>query len=148
MSDYGGGGDDGMDDYGAGEEYGENLINEEDLLENYDNADGDVDMDDPASLNQPNGQTQLDSTDYTNNAVESGDVDAQRAARELNTVKGVRNRRIPNEKRTTTPYMTKYERARVLGTRALQIRYALRITTCPRHREGIQKASRLTGLTA
>ncbi|CAB4065171.1 RPB6 [Lepeophtheirus salmonis] len=25
------------------------------------------------------------------------------------------------EKRTTTPYMTKYERARVLGTRALQI---------------------------
>ena len=25
--------------------------------------------------------------------------------------------------RITTPYMTKYERARVLGTRALQIRY-------------------------
>lgn len=28
---------------------------------------------------------------------------------------------IPKEKRTTTPYITKYERARVLGTRALQI---------------------------
>lgn len=28
---------------------------------------------------------------------------------------------IPKEKRTTTPYMTKYERARLLGTRALQI---------------------------
>ncbi|KAL7425211.1 subunit common to RNA polymerases I, II, and III [Cryptotrichosporon argae] len=27
----------------------------------------------------------------------------------------------PNEQRVTTPYMTKYERARVLGTRALQI---------------------------
>ncbi|AFR97103.1 DNA-directed RNA polymerase I, II, and III subunit RPABC2 [Cryptococcus neoformans] len=27
----------------------------------------------------------------------------------------------PNEIRVTTPYMTKYERARVLGTRALQI---------------------------
>ena len=27
-------------------------------------------------------------------------------------------------KRITTPYMTKYERARVLGTRALQIRYS------------------------
>lgn len=26
-----------------------------------------------------------------------------------------------NQKRITTPYMTKYERARVLGTRALQI---------------------------
>lgn len=28
---------------------------------------------------------------------------------------------VPREKRTTTPYMTKYERARILGTRALQI---------------------------
>ncbi|KAF3846764.1 hypothetical protein F7725_003842 [Dissostichus mawsoni] len=28
-----------------------------------------------------------------------------------------------NLKRITTPYMTKYERARVLGTRALQIAY-------------------------
>ncbi|XP_064629121.1 DNA-directed RNA polymerases I, II, and III subunit RPABC2-like [Lineus longissimus] len=29
--------------------------------------------------------------------------------------------KVPNDKRVTTPYMTKYERARVLGTRALQI---------------------------
>lgn len=28
---------------------------------------------------------------------------------------------VPKDKRITTPYMTKYERARVLGTRALQI---------------------------
>ncbi|MCO5565808.1 hypothetical protein L7F22_019483 [Adiantum nelumboides] len=28
---------------------------------------------------------------------------------------------VPNAERTTTPYMTKYERARILGTRALQI---------------------------
>ena len=28
---------------------------------------------------------------------------------------------VEREKRTTTPFMTKYERARVLGTRALQI---------------------------
>ncbi|GMG21032.1 unnamed protein product [Ambrosiozyma monospora] len=28
---------------------------------------------------------------------------------------------ISKEKRTTTPFMTKYERARILGTRALQI---------------------------
>jgi DNA-directed RNA polymerase I, II, and III subunit RPABC2 len=33
------------------------------------------------------------------------------------------DKKIPEDKRTTTPYMTKYERARVLGTRALQIRY-------------------------
>jgi hypothetical protein len=32
-------------------------------------------------------------------------------------------KKIPDEKRSTTPYMTKYERARVLGTRALQIRF-------------------------
>jgi DNA-directed RNA polymerase I, II, and III subunit RPABC2 len=31
------------------------------------------------------------------------------------------NKKIPAGERTTTPFMTKYERARVLGTRALQI---------------------------
>lgn len=36
--------------------------------------------------------------------------------------KSIKDKRIPNEERTTTPYMTKYERARILGTRALQIR--------------------------
>lgn len=30
--------------------------------------------------------------------------------------------RQPNKDRITTPYLTKYERARILGTRALQIR--------------------------
>jgi DNA-directed RNA polymerase I, II, and III subunit RPABC2 len=34
----------------------------------------------------------------------------------------VKDKKIANENRSTTPYMTKYERARVLGTRALQIR--------------------------
>ncbi len=32
------------------------------------------------------------------------------------------DRKIDDDKRSTTPYMTKYERARVLGTRALQLR--------------------------
>ncbi|CDK26287.1 unnamed protein product [Kuraishia capsulata CBS 1993] len=35
--------------------------------------------------------------------------------------KAVKNAAISKEDRTTTPYMTKYERARILGTRALQI---------------------------
>lgn len=64
-----------------------------------------------------NGQT--DATDYAdgtqNNVVTSGDPG-------INTVKGVKSKKIASDKRTTTPYMTKYERARVLGTRALQIR--------------------------
>lgn len=42
------------------------------------------------------------------NAVKNGD-------------KSIKDKRIPDEERTTTPYMTKYERARILGTRALQI---------------------------
>lgn len=33
---------------------------------------------------------------------------------------------VPNTERMTTPYMTKYEKARILGTRALQIRCVLR----------------------
>ena len=40
-----------------------------------------------------------------------------------NAVLGLKEKKVEDEKRTTTPYMTKYERARVLGTRALQIRY-------------------------
>lgn len=35
--------------------------------------------------------------------------------------KTLKEKAIPRDKRTTTPYMTKYERARILGTRALQI---------------------------
>jgi len=31
-------------------------------------------------------------------------------------------RQIPPDQRTATPYLTKYEKARVVGTRALQIR--------------------------
>lgn len=36
---------------------------------------------------------------------------------------GLTGERQPNKVRVTTPYLTKYERARILGTRALQIRY-------------------------
>jgi DNA-directed RNA polymerase I, II, and III subunit RPABC2 len=34
----------------------------------------------------------------------------------------VQGERQPNKVRVTTPYLTKYEKARLLGTRALQIR--------------------------
>jgi DNA-directed RNA polymerase I, II, and III subunit RPABC2 len=103
-------------------EYLDNLIEEEDLVDAQSPTNGDgMDLDNDSSAQRQNlPQNQLDSTDYV---VESGDAEAARAARALNTVKGIRDRRIPNEKRTTTPYMTKYERARVLGTRALQIRF-------------------------
>lgn len=53
------------------------------------------------------------------NVVVSGDPSA--AAKE--NAKSHKDKKIPNDQRITTPYMTKYEKARILGTRALQIRY-------------------------
>lgn len=61
------------------------------------------------------------------NIITSGDPSA--AAKESS--KSHKDKRIPNELRTTTPYMTKYEKARILGTRALQIRYAAHAAPSP-----------------
>ena len=54
----------------------------------------------------------------------SGDGNQQQQEKK-NAVLGLKAKRIPEHERSTTPYMTKYERARVLGTRALQIRFVL-----------------------
>jgi DNA-directed RNA polymerase I, II, and III subunit RPABC2 len=53
--------------------------------------------------------------------VVSGDAAAAAANQGQGGKKSDKDKRIPNELRTTTPFMTKYERARILGTRALQI---------------------------
>lgn len=100
-------------------DFDDNLVNEEDLVDQQD----DVEEEGPDGTTQTQAQ-EPDSTDYQN-AVSSGDAAAAAAAetaRQLNTVKGIKSKKIAADKRTTTPYMTKYERARVLGTRALQIR--------------------------
>lgn len=55
------------------------------------------------------------------NIVVSGDPSA--AANAQRDQLSVKDKKIPDSERNTTPYMTKYERARILGTRALQIRY-------------------------
>lgn len=52
--------------------------------------------------------------------VVSGDPNAGYSGK---VMEQAREKKVPNEQRATTPYMTKYERARVLGTRALQIRF-------------------------
>lgn len=57
--------------------------------------------------------------DEAENVIVSGDPAA--AAKE--NAKSHKDKKIPNDQRITTPYMTKYEKARILGTRALQIRY-------------------------
>lgn len=51
-----------------------------------------------------------------------GDANQQQQGKK-NAVLGLKAKKIPEHERSTTPYMTKYERARVLGTRALQIRF-------------------------
>jgi DNA-directed RNA polymerase I, II, and III subunit RPABC2 len=121
MSDYG------DDDAGLDESYMESAYLEDEVrvLEDDDaptNDGGDIGPDGQ----RPNGITGGASdritggvsdgiTDgITDNIVPSGDAAAAAAAEQS-------GRAIPREKRTTTPYMTKYERARILGTRALQI---------------------------
>eukprot|EP00914_Ancora_sagittata_P022819 GHVO01045269.1.p1 GENE.GHVO01045269.1~~GHVO01045269.1.p1 ORF type:complete len:128 (+),score=26.58 GHVO01045269.1:50-433(+) len=53
---------------------------------------------------------------------ETNDVDdGQGQVEILPVAQAQANLKVDPEKRMTTPYMTKYERARVLGTRALQI---------------------------
>ncbi|KZV74872.1 RNA polymerase Rpb6 [Peniophora sp. CONT] len=47
--------------------------------------------------------------------------DAQPASGGAGPEAGAPPERQPNKDRITTPYLTKYERARILGTRALQI---------------------------
>ncbi|RPD55875.1 RNA polymerase Rpb6 [Lentinus tigrinus ALCF2SS1-7] len=55
------------------------------------------------------------------NGPESQEPQNSEAAQPAQAGAGMQGERQPNKVRVTTPYLTKYERARVLGTRALQI---------------------------
>lgn len=90
----------------------DNVFEEDEVTEFYDPevAEGDEDQD------------QLENGEDQDNVIISGDPSA--AANASRGDKSVKDKKIPDEDRNTTPYMTKYERARILGTRALQIRYA------------------------
>jgi DNA-directed RNA polymerase I, II, and III subunit RPABC2 len=95
----------------------------------YDNDEPDYDPEEPAEPDVETAQVDdieigenpdqlLTTGDSSRGVVSSGEPTAAG-----NRGKGgPKDKRIPNDKRTTTPYMTKYERARILGTRALQIR--------------------------
>ncbi|KAI0380931.1 RNA polymerase Rpb6 [Hypomontagnella monticulosa] len=103
MSDYG---DDG--DVGGGDEP---MYEDEEPLD--DELDPEVpDIDDEEANNR--------GVEEEGNIIISGDPSAA-ANQTKSTTKSIKDKKIPNEERSTTPYMTKYERARVLGTRALQI---------------------------
>ncbi|KAK4941875.1 subunit common to RNA polymerases I, II, and III, partial [Elasticomyces elasticus] len=103
MSDGGYGGDEGFGGDEPEDAYYEEAEVEEELA-----PDADLDVED-----LQNHGRQLDED---GNVVVSGDPN-QANQKPV----GEDAKRIPDDQRTTTPFMTKYERARVLGTRALQI---------------------------
>ena len=80
-------------------------------------------------------EEQLPEDDNAENdhVIVSGDPNAA-ANHGKGSEKSHKDKKIPNEKRMTTPFMTKYEKARILGTRALQIRYETRSFRSPRGR--------------
>ncbi|ATY64346.1 DNA-directed RNA polymerases I [Cordyceps militaris CM01] len=101
MSDFG------DDDVGGGGD--DTIFEEEDATEFFEPEAGEGDDD----------QDQLENGEDQDNIVVSGDPSA--AANASRADKSSKDKKIPDEDRNTTPYMTKYERARILGTRALQI---------------------------
>lgn len=91
--------------------------------ENYDDFDApdhfsEDDYEEPARNNDDVEMKTEDGKTIVNGGLGPEDASYAQAALKSKTQKGLS---IPKEKRTTTPYMTKYERARILGTRALQI---------------------------
>ncbi|KAF4974237.1 hypothetical protein FZEAL_8837 [Fusarium zealandicum] len=100
MSDFG------DDDVGAGGD--EAMFDEEEGAEFYD----------PEVLEEEDGEQEQPEGDE--DIVISGDPSAAANALKAGD-KSIKDKKIPEGERTTTPYMTKYERARILGTRALQI---------------------------
>jgi DNA-directed RNA polymerase I, II, and III subunit RPABC2 len=66
-------------------------------------------------------QTAEDGVNGVNGA--EGDLEMANAEEQTTLAAGLTAERQPNTVRITTPYLTKYERARILGTRALQIRF-------------------------
>ncbi|KAF2643419.1 RNA polymerase Rpb6 [Massarina eburnea CBS 473.64] len=101
--------DDGYDyDGGDGGDFGYDEEQEVELTEEPDEETA-APNEDPETIDQ-----------NQDNIVESGDQDAAAGAKK-NTVAALKNKKIKPEDRKTTPYLTKYEKARILGTRALQI---------------------------
>ncbi|CAI7678309.1 DNA-directed RNA polymerase I II and III subunit [Penicillium manginii] len=104
-----------MSDYG-GDDHEENFDYEpvEEVFE--ENEPGDlVDQDD---YEGHDGELPEEHGINGENVVVSGDPNSGYSGK---VMEQTREMKIPNDQRTTTPYLTKYERARVLGTRALQI---------------------------
>ncbi|CAK7239294.1 MAG: subunit common to RNA polymerases I, II, and III [Sporothrix thermara] len=118
MSDYG------DDDVGGAPD--EPLYDEDEIQEYYDPEVLEGDEDEGEGAGYRNGEEDVDiiaagdpsaAANQKNGNNQNGSAGGAR----VNNVKSLKDKKIANELRTTTPFMTKYERARILGTRALQI---------------------------
>ncbi|KAI5121168.1 hypothetical protein M0805_007165 [Coniferiporia weirii] len=112
MSDdgFGGGGGD-FDDFGGG--FGENeetLDNEYDMMA----AETELGAEGEADGARVNGEVTANGVDHDH------EMNGETGVQEPQPLP-IQGERQANKVRITTPYLTKYERARVLGTRALQI---------------------------
>ncbi|KAF7793431.1 hypothetical protein EIP86_004543 [Pleurotus ostreatoroseus] len=113
--------DDGYDGGGGDDyDYGGPSFNEDAFDDNYDLL----------TTEAPEGEAQAEGEQVNGfegtNGEQPQDIDMQNGAAAQQeeaaaSGAGLRGERQPNKTRVTTPYLTKYERARVLGTRALQI---------------------------
>ncbi|CAG7926158.1 unnamed protein product [Penicillium olsonii] len=95
----------------------------DDVEETFDYEPGEDVFDEPEEQEGLEGEDHMEGDDYNpvangENVVVSGDPNAGYSGK---VMEQSREKKVPNDQRTTTPYLTKYERARVLGTRALQI---------------------------
>ncbi|KAF7307103.1 Dna-directed rna polymerases i [Mycena indigotica] len=106
----GGGGDDfDFDDHGFGGD--ETFDDNYDLLAGEQQDQQNLEGDGEGEGGQANG---INGEDH-----EMGNAEPQQ--QQPSAGNGLAGERQPNKVRVTTPYLTKYERARILGTRALQI---------------------------
>jgi len=111
---------------GAGDDYdyGGGGFNEDAFDDNYDLLAPELhDGDQPP----PEGEDVSNALNAQPNGIHGGDHDVingddhQEPTGTAGPPPGILGERQPNKVRVTTPYLTKYERARILGTRALQI---------------------------
>ncbi|AEO69424.1 a0da466f-2400-498b-940b-4d699519a3f7 [Thermothielavioides terrestris] len=97
---------------------------DDDVDEYYEPEPEPADEDEAARAPEQEGEAADSGEDHRNggagNVVVSGDPNAA-ANSGRGSDKSHKDKKIPNDQRTTTPFMTKYEKARILGTRALQI---------------------------
>lgn len=101
-------------------DFEDNAFNEG--VENYEDFDAPDHISDdefPEPETEQNGDVEMKTAD--GKSIINGGFGPEDANYALKIKKTAKELAIPKEKRTTTPYMTKYERARILGTRALQI---------------------------